>query len=76
MKLLGFLLRKNGTSSNGQTLDMELELNLVIIVIKGQYARQLKIEISRASWKNILQRSCRHSHNNFILLVAITNTLG
>ena len=48
MKLLEFLLRKNGTSSNGQTLDMELELNLVIIVIKGQYARQLQIEISRA----------------------------
>ena len=46
MKLLG--VRKNGTSSNGKTLDMELELNLVIIVIKGQYARQLKIEISRA----------------------------
>ena len=43
-----YLLRRNGTSSNGQALDMELELNLLIIVIKGQYARQLQIEISRA----------------------------
>ena len=55
---------------------MELELNLLIIVIKGQYARQLQIEISRARLKNILQKSCRHSRNNFIPLVAITAKLG
>ena len=36
MKLLGFLLRKNGTSSNGQVFDVGLALNLVIIVIKDQ----------------------------------------
>ena len=34
MKLLGFLLRINGTSCNEQTLYVGLELNVVIIVIK------------------------------------------
>ena len=48
MKLLGSLLRENGTSSNGQILDMGLELNLVIIVIKDQFARQQQDEIFRA----------------------------
>ena len=43
MKLTRFLLIKNGNSNNGQTLDVELELNSMMIFIEDQFARQLKL---------------------------------